>query len=513
MQDEEEARVDAEEVSKAAERFKNLEAEHSEWEEKYGNSSTAGPSSSGSGMGHKHDNSLDTPGAVDLPELQFARDSNDKRFSSTHSLLSQGERQRYEPVGQASPTLDAFPLQPQRNRSRTRLNDIDTTPAEELVGDDKTDPALDEQMKLLEEVKKARLEVRSSLDRLRSSTPTGLSPRDGTRSGGSTPTMERFGETHSRQISNASSNMLGRPVSILQRNSPTSPGFPPISPAGDQLAPPKSEWEQYVSSRNIVSPAPAASGAPSMHRQSSYDGFAAGSVSGSRPGSVLDYGGPHDIPLRERRQSSQTMPHARPISNYDLRRPTSQYDMARPTSQYETPVQQQRASYAPGTIIGSAAGAKYSAVTPGAGMTDGYNGRPTAMPRAMTYEELSDRHRKRLTQLQNPVSSKMNEEIELAAAKEKWEKQRKQEREVMRRREADKMQLVMEREREAAEQGRSGNREQRGKREVMKTTDEWRRSVAGNLDGFAQPQQPQRAAQEVKYGSMGKRRMSSHLAN
>jgi hypothetical protein len=201
-------------------------------------------------------------------------------------------------------------------------------------------------------------------------------------------------------------------------------------------------------------------------------------------------------------------------------------------------VQQQRASYAPGTIIGSAAGAKYSAVTPGAGMNDGFAGRPSAMPRAMTYEELSDRHRKRMTQLQNPVSSKMNEEIELAAAKEKWERQKRQERDVMRKREAEKMQLVKERQQEAADAGRSGAgggvvREQRQKREVMKSTDEWRRSVAGNLDQYAPPalvsagsgsgsqqylqqapRSPQRAAQqEVKYGTAGRRRQSSHIAN
>lgn len=105
------------------------------------------------------------------------------------------------------------------------------------------------------------------------------------------------------------------------------------------------------------------------------------------------------------------------------------------------------------------------------------------------------------------------------------------------------MQLVKEREQEAADAGRQGGIRggaQRGKGEVMKSTDEWRRSVAGNLGQYApqqQPQQlvhasssaqirgqghgevprsPQRAArqqEEIKYGTAGRRRQSSHIAN
>lgn len=501
MRDEEDARVDAVEVGKAAERFKNLEAEQNEWEEKYGHgaSPSAGPSSSG------HQTVPDTP--RDVPQLEFARESRDKRFESTHSLLSLAEKSRYEAVPQGSPTADVFP------RAR------DESPREELrepandkgkeVGEDKV---LEDQMKLLDEVKRARLEIRSSIDRLR--TTSALSHRE-SHSGASTPTMDRFGETHSRRISGTSSKMLlDRPVSILEKPSPTQSTFG-HSPAQSPPQPPKSEWEQYVSSRNIVSSSipEDPSAAPSMRRQSSYDRSAAPvhpeqrmqrTTSFVEP-RATDFGVEHlgpvsTYPAREsRRESPQTLP--RPMSNYELLRPASQYDAA--------PASHRTSQYAPGVILGSAAGG-------GAGAARGSQ----SMPRAMTYEELADRHRKRISALQDPVSSKMNEEVQLAAAKERWERQKRTERDEMRKREAEKMERAKERERERE----GGHEMQRPRKEVMKSTDEWRRSVAGGLDRMAGSTTTMGQAQQkgsmgppgVPASSMagkGKRRMSSHLAN
>lgn len=521
MRDEEEAREDAVEVSKAAERFKNLEAEQTEWEEKYG--TPGGPSSAGHA-----ERSMETPStSADLPLLEFTRDSRDsrdtrdtrdvrdQRFSSTHSLLSQT---RYETVAQGSPTLDVFPS-------------ARDSPREELASPQKTsksleDQVLEDQMRLLDEVKRARMEVRSSIDKLRSQTPT-LSLRDGNRSGASTPTMDKFAE-NSRRISGTSSRMLDHPVSILEKPSPTQSTFGGAAATTARLSPqqqaPKNEWDQYVSNRNIVSPVLPSTGLQSRP-QSSYDLQA--DDRRVRTTSLVDthpaeFGGDHRAPGGTPIGTYPPRDPTRRDSGYTMPRPTSNYELLRPASTYDTPPTN-RNSYAPGMIVGSAAQS-------GAPTRGGAGSQP--MPRAMTYEELADRHRKRISKLQDPVSSKMKEEVQLAAAKEKWEKQRRVEREEMRKREAEKLERAKEREREREGGGALDNlnvQSQRPRKEVLKTTDEWRRSVAGGLDGMTgngsgsgqgqQQQQQQQRGQMLPpalpnaMAGKGKRRMSSHMAN
>jgi hypothetical protein len=134
----------------------------------------------------------------------------------------------------------------------------------------------------------------------------------------------------------------------------------------------------------------------------------------------------------------------------------------------------------------------------------------------MTYEELADRHRKRISKLQDPVSSKMKEEVALAEAKEKWERQKRAEKEEMRRREAEGMLRQKEGERVAPAAVAF-----RG--EGAKKAEEWRRSVHTDLNMAGQAGQPQRASRapgqmgqgEQPAGMAGRnsRRMSSHLAS
>jgi hypothetical protein len=93
----------------------------------------------------------------------------------------------------------------------------------------------------------------------------------------------------------------------------------------------------------------------------------------------------------------------------------------------------------------------------------------------MTYEELSERHRKRISALQNPVSSAMKEEEDLRLAREKWERQKREERAQMQRKEQSGGHARdVQRDRAKVEE----------KQEVLKSTDEWRRSVHSGLDGF-----------------------------
>ena len=66
-------------------------------------------------------------------------------------------------------------------------------------------------------------------------------------------------------------------------------------------------------------------------------------------------------------------------------------------------------------------------------------------PRVATFEELEERHRQKMRGLQNPITQAEKESADLAAAKSRWERSMAIEREVVSRRQAEK---VAERERE-----------------------------------------------------------------
>lgn len=478
-------------MSKAAERFKNLETEQTEWEEKYGNGS-AGPSSPS--------NLNDTPSTGAVPHLDF---NDPRRASSQLSLLSQKDR-RYESLSLHSPTLGE--MQRPGSSAGHLMEGREVMKDDQIYGVvpvSKEDDEIESKMKLLEEVRQARLSVRSSLDQLRTQRPTlSLGPRDGGMSTATTPTSDRFSEHHVRRLSAASSRMLDNSA--------------PVQPPR-----PKSDWEQYTSERHIVTPSlpsPAALASdslrPTSYRQNSmYD--TPGMDRRERTTSMLetrvsDFGAiPH-----QRQSTHETYPTHEALrrtesahANIAMSRPMSNYDLARPVSQYDTmPIQRSSNLSTPGMITGSAA--------------RGHEGQPRSgsMQRTMTYEELAERHRKRISKLQDPVSSKMNEEVALAQAKDKWERQKRQEKEEMRKREAEKMMRQQEREREMAEGkqvGSSGARE-----EALRKAEEWRRSVHTGLDSMGGAAPRPRAAESVNRGSymgqqpgMGKRRMSSHMAN
>lgn len=211
----------------------------------------------------------------------------------------------------------------------------------------------------------------------------------------------------------------------------------------------------------------------------------------------------HDTyPLGEPLRRTESA-HAMVNPAHGMSRPTSSYDLPR---QYDTTPHHRLStlSTGPGVITGSASQA--------------FNGtsRPASMQRTMTYEELADRHRKRISKLQDPVSSKMKEEVALAEAKEKWERQKRAEKVEMRRREAEGM--LRQKEGERVTPGPVW-----GRGDGAKKAEEWRRSVHTDLNMAGQTGQPQRASkgpgqmgqgeQPVGMAGRNSRRMSSHLAN
>ncbi|KAF7310817.1 DUF4203 domain-containing protein [Mycena chlorophos] len=81
-------------------------------------------------------------------------------------------------------------------------------------------------------------------------------------------------------------------------------------------------------------------------------------------------------------------------------------------------------------------------------------------PRTKTFEELNERHREKMRDLQAPLTNAAREDADLEAAKQRWEKAKALEREAVTRRQAEKAQLVERRKDEGSGQRRSHERGQ-----------------------------------------------------
>ena len=506
MREEEEARIDAEEVAKAAERFKNLGSEMNEWEEKHGKGATSGTSTPVTPLFGEQ---------APLARMSYmdAEGSDSRRRpSSTLSLLrpspvSMRHTGDYDAVGPESPPLTGGAPTIGRNDTPTiskfegleEFTIPDASPAVATSSKQKevVDPELESKMRLLEEVKKARAELRGSIDRMRAATPTPsiLSRLDPVRSGAVTPTATALGDDHGRRLSNASSKMLDR----TEAKRVTTP----------------SEWDTYVSERKIITPPPVPSPGlstrasmqrpPSDEQRSSHGVIEnlevlddrrervrsmheLSNVGGSGYSALHVGQGSGGRPRETSRRSMQDFATARPQSQLVplSDRPA---DSARRSTYHE--------NLGAPVIIGNAASSRpsSSALQP-----------PPKVQRSMTYEELTDRHRKRLSELQNPLTSKMKEEVDIAQAKAKWEAQKRREKAEMANRE--RARKPSEGETSHAGHGHGTGRG-RDKMEVLKTTDEWRRSVSMDADGFKVPPPP-RQRQESSGRVPDPRRGSSY---
>lgn len=525
---EEEARADAEEVSKAADRIKNVGSELQEWEEKYGTGSasrsgTATPLSpfDYNGLASPATTLNDRRGSVVLPTLSAT--GGDRRNSSAMSLLHKDERRGYDSLSLHSPPIGDTPTSAHFSGLEEMLSpEITSTPARGTGGATSTgpiiDPELESKIRLLEEVKRAREEVKGSLDKIRSNANTPTLGREGL-SPVMTPVNASDGILN-RRISSASSKILDypeRPRSLSQNQilsmNRTSTLMQPSN--GHQA-----DWESYVAERNVVSPVAASPGLRtstnlvsqgsrhSTHGLIMNDTPMASMPWRDRTGSLMDpqlvseWGARED--LNDQPRSAIEPP---PPASLMSRRAMSYHD--RPVSFLEPSVPHRERQHsnsssrtvplAPPIIIGSAANANIASAStlPSRPSPTTSLPRPPSMTmqRTMTYEELADRHRKRISKLQDPVTAKMKEEVDLANARAQWERQRRAEREEMRKREQERMAMAQS-SGDAdgagfADEGRRGGGA-RGltgtglrKEEVLKNADEWRRSVHTGLDGVA----------------------------
>lgn len=83
--------------------------------------------------------------------------------------------------------------------------------------------------------------------------------------------------------------------------------------------------------------------------------------------------------------------------------------------------------------------------------------RPSAA-RTRTFEELNDRHREKMRDLQAPLTTAAKEDADLEAAKQRWEKAKALEKEAVTRRQAEKAALLERRKRSEDDAERGGRR-------------------------------------------------------
>ncbi|KAI0067798.1 hypothetical protein BV25DRAFT_1794373 [Artomyces pyxidatus] len=104
---------------------------------------------------------------------------------------------------------------------------------------------------------------------------------------------------------------------------------------------------------------------------------------------------------------------------------------------------------------------------------------PAAPARTVTYEELSERHREKLRELQAPLTQAENEVAEVTAARARWERSKAAERTAVAKRQADKAQAVQAK--------RRGSEDTRGERSRAPPPRHSRSKSADRLSGMPPP--------------------------
>ena len=429
MRDEEEARIEAEEVSRAAERFKNVGSELNEWEEKHGNSS---------------------PGSSTLlPQLGFTQDQVDRRSSSLSLYPNTGSRGAYDfiPLNSSelgTPTTGKFSM---IESPQSPATEVPSSPA-------MTDPELESKMRLLAEVKKAREEVQGSLDKLRAATPT-PSLHGLTETARPDTPKQSLGESGdvNQHLSNAKRALLD--WSRLEERRRSSQGD--YIQERRILSPPETSWPGRPSSA-VLSLGPSR-----RHSQCAVVSSNVADTSEQREGIPRSVK-PEILNLPQNPRPAPSPSHSVSVV---MRQGTSYQD--RPTSLY---------NISPGRVIVQGSEAR---------LVHSSSDRPTPQ-RTMAYDELAERHRKRMSRLQEPVTARMREQMDEVALENRESRSQKT-REMKAHREQERMSCGPD----SIEKLRAVE-----KQEALRTIG-WRRSMPGTVDASV-PEHLTRLS----------RRMSSH---
>lgn len=448
---EEQKRRDEEEEMRAAERFAEIDKERGEWEREHPTLTKHGRHDSNfSGMPLMKD--------VDIP----ATPSSAELRGSTFTLVN-GTRQRYH--SGVSDFFAAPPSEDELKRAAGRQSpgvlptldlgaDIEEEVPKSFIAEDgpstsKLKDSEIEELKRKEELLSEIQTIRRSIDALKSGTPA---PSSSSESRSRHPSFSAGLNMGSSILADAThlrpprqpdprSRVQSMELSSLFRSSPQ-----PAEAIGRPISAPlrEDDWDSYVRDRKLlqppsgVTPPIATTPISPTPRIAVPPAVAEALARRQRVESMIEMG-EMGVPPSSSGGSHPSAGRSSPArADYfgELRQPTPPMTKAhhkKASSGVPPPISPPAAAV---TILPPRKSPPVVAPEPQ---------RPSA-PRVITFEELTERHREKLRDLQAPLTEAAKQEAELAEAKAKWERAKAIEKEAVARRQAEKAKELAEKE-------------------------------------------------------------------
>ena len=411
---EEQRRREAENDNKAAEQFARLGEEIADWEKDHptlGKHGRQDSDFSGTPL-MKGSDGASTPGPDDRAFVRNRHQSGLSDFlAAVNPDEERGQRRSQSPG--ALPALD-LGSDIQENVPRGFIaNDVER--ADSTAGGDPEDIKRKEE--LLHEIQT----IRRSIDLLKSESPQ---PSSSSNSRHPSLTSRRtlsydlntatlVGSSHLRPPRDARHRVQSMELSTLSAtNVGDAIGRPTSAPLRDN------DWDAYVRDRKLVQPP----SGPSAPIQTTPIPLLSPTPRLTVPSAVQDA-----LLRRQQRESMIDAPDgAPPALRTDSPRSIDGFGahlVAPKMSHHRSSSYNTNPAPAPVTVLPP----KRSAAAP-----------PPQQPRTVTYEELTERHREKLRQLQAPLTQAENEHAEVEAAKARWERSKTSERQAVEKRQAER---------------------------------------------------------------------------
>ncbi|GJE85732.1 atrophin-1 family-like protein [Phanerochaete sordida] len=431
---EEQRRLDVEAEARAAAHFADVEREKEEWEREHPTLLKHG----------RNDSNLSHTPLMKDTELGLSTPSDEKR-ASTFTLPS-GTRQRVQ-SGVSSLMLNSPPIEDRPSQSPGPLPtldlgvDLERDVPQNYISEDLElrqrvrSPSLTlsvaqdlEDLKKKQELLSEIQNIRKSIEILKSETPAPESSTDSARPSFSSRlefgALPVPGPSHLRppRPNDPRSRVQSMELSNLRAYNPSPVGRPTSVPLQDEA------WDTYLRERKLLQPPsgvtppiptspPVASPTPRLAVPSA---VTAALLQRQRRESSLSFG---QVPSGADRPPSAEALGRRSLSNSKTWSPEELPPALRPQPHQKSASQ---SSFAPGIIL-PPRGRNASSPPPP----------KESANKVMSFEELEERHREKLRQLQQPLTQAEKEQAEIQAAKMRWERAKERERQAVLKRQAE----------------------------------------------------------------------------
>lgn len=426
----EQHRLDQEAEARAADRFAEIEHEREEWEREHPSLLKHGRNGS---------NFSSTPLMKDA-ELGLVTPTDEKRASTF--TLAGGPRQRVQ-SGVSSLLLNSPPVEERQSPGPLPALDLGTDLEQDVprnyISDDLQirehvrSPSVSlsvaqelEDLKKKQELLSEIQNIRKSIEILKSETPAPSSSTDSARPSFSSRlelgSIPLSGPSHLRppRASDPRARVQSMELSNLRTSNPSPVGRPTSVPLQDE------SWDAYLRERKLLQPPsgvtppiptspPVVSPKPRLAVPSA---VTEALLQRQRRESSLSFG---QIPVVDK-PSSAEVPERHSFSSPKVWAPEELPPALRPQTHKKSASQ---GSFAPGIIL-----------PPRARNTSSPPPKESA-GKVLSFEELEERHREKLRQLQQPLTQAEKEQAEIQAAKMRWERAKEREKQAVLKRQAE----------------------------------------------------------------------------